>query len=224
MGEDSDNNVNNITKTLTDINTTIRQNIEEDCISQNLSQNVLNIIGTKVSNTTIHQQNQLEILCSLQAAFKNNVNSDVQNKIAAAIQQTAKSQGGSPLEGDKLSRNIIKIMKDNTTIINTSQVLTSIKKCILNVDQQNIINLINSDVNATEFNQVNNAVKDCLLSTNVISQTDIKVANDTNVNLLQKSLAINGNQLTYSIISSIISTIILLILISIFVPLFLPQN
>jgi hypothetical protein len=220
----SENKVENITKTLMDVDTSIKQNIEEDCISQNIQQNVINIISTKLRGSTLFQQNQLETLCSLQAAFKNNVNTNVQNKIAAALQQAAKSQGGSPLEGDKLSRNIVKLTNDTKTIINASQTLNSVKKCVLNIDQRNIINLINSDVDSSEFNQVNNSLKQCFLSTDVINQNDIKASNNTNINLSQKSLAINGDQFTTSIISSIISLIIVLILISISIPFFLPQN
>lgn len=127
------NDVTNITKTLMNVDNHIKQNIEENCISQNTQKNVINIINSKVRNATLAQKNQLQTLCALQSSFQNNVNSDVQNKIAAAIAETAKSKGGDIFGGKAASKNIAKVINESSTFIDNSQVLDVIKTCVLKI-------------------------------------------------------------------------------------------
>lgn len=223
-GSESVNDVTNITRTMMDIDSSIKQNIQEDCISQDTQKNVINIINSKVRNATVAQKNQLENLCSLQASFKNNVNTDIQNKVAAAIAETAKSQGGSLGGGNSVSKNIVKVMNDSSTFVNASQVLTAIKRCINNIDQSNIINIINSDVDSGNYNQVNDAFKKCLMSFDATNDLVTKATSETKSDVKTEAESKGGDPMASSATSGIISVIIVVILISSLVPVLLPSD
>jgi len=223
-GAQTTNDITSMTKSLMNVDNSIRQNIQEDCISQDSQKNIINIINTKVKGATFAQKNQLENLCSLQSVFKTNVKSDVQNKIADAIAQAAKSEGGSPFGGSAATKNIAKITKENKTNINNSQVLNAVKRCIMNIDQSNIINLINSDVDGGDFNQVNTAFKKCLMSFEATSEIAQEATNENKTDVTQKGEAKGGDPFASSAIGGIVSIIIVCSLISILVPIIFPSG
>ena len=221
MGQGSAETTNkftSITASLMNVDNSIKQNINEECLSQDSQKNIINIINTKIKNATFAQKNQLENLCSLQAAFKANVNSNIQNQIADAITQAAKSEGGGPMGGNAASTNISTIVKENSTTINNSQVLDVVKKCIMNIDQSNIINLINSDIDSGNFDQVNTDFKKCLMSFESTSEIVSKAAAESKTEAKQTAEAKGGDPMASSAVSSIISMVIISLVASMFLP------
>jgi len=218
------NDITNITQSLMNVDNSIRQNIQEDCISKDSQKNIVNIINSKIKRASVAQKNQLENLCSLQSTFNINVDSNVQNQIADAIAQAAKSEGGSPFGGSAAANNIAKITKENKTTINNSQVLNIVKRCIMNIDQNNIINIINANIDSGDYNQVNEAFKKCLMTSEATSEIFQKSSAENKTEVKQTAEAKGGDPMASSATSAIVSIIIVCSLLSSILPSLLPST
>jgi hypothetical protein len=216
--------INAVNKSLLDIDLSVKQNIDENCLSQNSQKNVINVINSKLKRATAAQKNELKLLCALQSSFQNNVNTDIQNKVAAAIAQTANASGGSIGGGKALAENITKVYNEGSTYLKSPTIIDIVKKCILDINQDNIINLINANIDTTDFNQVNQAFKDCAGKTELKNDKSMQGLFGASLDIKSTAEATAGDPLGSSAIAGIISSVIVLILISILVPVFLPQN
>lgn len=190
---ESVNKVTNISEQLMQVDNSIRQSIEQNCSQTGKQSNVINIINSKLQNATLNQKNVMKNVCALQASFDNSVNSDVQNKIAAAVAQHASSTGGGLLGGDAKSENISEVINKSQTFIDNSQVLEAVKNCVMRIEQSNIANIINSDVSNTSFDQANDSFSSCLQTMEATSSLVNKAAADTSTTIDQTASATGGS-------------------------------
>jgi hypothetical protein len=208
------NSVEDITTNLTQIDNSIKQVIDQSCLSTGNGSNVINIINSKLNNSSIAQKNVLKNVCALQSTFNSNLTAATKNTVAATIAQHAKTTGtlfgGGPADSNNIQRSI----DENKNFINNSQVLNSVKKCVMNINVENIANIIGSDVSNSNFNQANDAFMECMANDNVTSSVaaEGKTAKETNSNQQGTSdggdifKSISGN--TTSIIISIIAFVL----------------
>jgi hypothetical protein len=212
------NTVEDITTNLTQIDNSIKQSIDQSCSSTGSASNVMNIINSKLNSASINQKNVLKNVCSLQSSFSSNVSAEAQNKVAATIAQHAKSTGtligGAPADSNNIQRSIT----DNKTFIDNSQVLNSVKRCVMNISAENIANIIGSDVSNSNFNQANDSFMQCLANDNVTANiaAEGKTAKDTQTNQdaaaeggdFLKSISGIFSQNTTSMVTSIIAFVL----------------
>lgn len=213
-----------ITNQLMNIDTSVKMKINESCRGDSTQNNVINIVGSKVKNLTVSQKNQLELLCSLQAALDTSVSNDIQNKIMTAVAQTAEAKGGSLLGGDALSKNVSNIQNTSITNIYSPTELETAKDCLLDIKQGNIINIINSDVDSGNYNQINDAILKCLQGLSSTVKNETKATADTSTDVTQKGKAEGGTPFESSASAGVISAVLISSLLSFLVPLFIPSS
>jgi predicted PurR-regulated permease PerM len=159
----STSTVVDITNTLSSIDNSIRQAINQSCEVTADANNIINILDSSLNNVSISQQNIIKNICALQSSFSSNVDAESQKKVAAAIAQHAVSKGaflGSPSNSETVTESI----NNSSTFINNSQLLESVKKCVMNMELNNIINILNSSVTNSSIEQINNQFFECLAS------------------------------------------------------------
>lgn len=143
------------------IDQSVRNRIDSDCISNTKQNNVLQIIGSKVEDLTTDQVNEVKSLCILQTVLEYEKDSSVKNDVLTAISKELEAKGGLPGMGGK-SESTTKIYNKMSMNIDQSQINDITKNCIMNTKQENIIQIFGSSVKGSNFNQVNKAFVECL--------------------------------------------------------------
>jgi hypothetical protein len=190
-----------ITEQLQSIDQSIRQKIDQSCLSANSASNIINVIDSTLVNADISQQNILKNICALKSAFEADVNTEAQNKVAAVIAQHAKSTGGF-LGAPANSESVTKSITDSKTFIDNSMVLESVKRCMNQVQFENVVNIINSSVTNTSIKQLNDQFFECLASDINTAQlaAEAKAESDKQI---QQSAEAEGNDLIKSLFQGI---------------------
>ncbi len=152
-----------ITEQIQNIDQSIKQRIDQQCLITNTATNQLNILDSVVTNLNVDQKNIIKNMCALRNAFDASVNTEAQNKVAAVIAQHAKSTGGF-LGAPADSKSVTESITNSQTFIDNSMVLESIKRCISSLTETNVINIVNSNVTNTSIKQLNDQFFECLAS------------------------------------------------------------
>lgn len=157
----SSTDISNITNNDSSINNSIKSQINQDCNQLVGQSNVINMIGSTVKKLSASQKNATESMCIMQSIFKNNISSDVTNKLLDKIKNNIETSGG--LLGSPASNTTIsKILTTNKTSIDNSKFNDISKKCILQQNQSNLLNIIGSTVDDTNTDQTNKSFLKCM--------------------------------------------------------------
>ena len=197
-----------ITDTVTNIDNSIKNKVDQNCNSTQSANNVINIINTKMKDSSLSQQNTVKNLCVLQSALDSSISNNIQQKVLDTIKENLEAKGsvlGSPASTNSVSQRLIKSKTD----IDNSKFNEVAKNCILNIQAENIANIIGSDIEHSGFNQVNDSFLQCLSEHSDITKitTDDIKETELGKDTVDKS---SGGNLIESIgnaISSIIGSI-----------------
>jgi hypothetical protein len=202
------NNVSNITENISVLDNSIKQNIQQDCIADTKGGNLVKITGSVVTNFTSNQKNIIKNTCALKSAFKSNVNSDVQDKVANGIAQVVESKGAVIASSSGNTTNNITNLNSKKSFIDNSQVLNSVKRCINKLEVGNVIDIENSYVNGATIDQVGESFIDCLASDDATSTIANALKSDTENKTDQTAKAEGGNLVSsfFNGISSVIKS------------------
>ena len=160
-GTSTSTDISNITTNDTEINNSLKNQINQDC-NQLLGQsNVINIVGSTTKKLSAAQKNSVQSMCIMQSILKSQTSADVVNKLLDKIKSNIETSGA--LLGSPASNNtIIKNVTENRTKIDNSKFNEISKKCILDTKQSNLLNIIGSNVEDTTTDQANEAFLKCL--------------------------------------------------------------
>jgi hypothetical protein len=186
------NSVTDITNNLTNVDNTITTNIQQDCIATTSGGNTVDINNSAVFNLSANQKSTVHNVCALKSVFKNNVNSDLQDKVANGIAQITNSKGG-VLAAPANSVNDIMTVTTNDKTINNAQVLNSIKRCINNLIVGNSIKITNSLVDGSSIDQTSDAFINCLADDANTTFIANNAKTDTTNTADQKATATGGD-------------------------------
>jgi hypothetical protein len=153
--------ISDITNNDTTINNSIKNLIDQNCNTDTLQSNTINIIGSNVKKLSATQKNSIESMCILQTILKSNVSTEVVNNLLNKLKNNVETSGallGSPASND----TIIKKMTTNKVNIDNSKFNQVSKNCILGAKQNNLLNIIGSNVEDTTTDQANKAFLKCL--------------------------------------------------------------
>lgn len=209
MGAGGSKNVTDLTTIVmnrTDINNSVKNNIQQNCVSTQDATNVANIIGSKVRKLSTNQQNSIRNLCVLQTMLDSSVDTQTQTALLDKIRENLKSQGGI-LGGNSENISVSKSISKNESFIDNSKFNQVTKDCILNISAKNIINIIGSDVQDSNIDQVNQTFLQCMSQhsdTTKISASDIKQASK-DVDITSESKAGDLGESFSKVISSLLS-------------------
>jgi hypothetical protein len=151
----------NITSNNTEIDNSIRNKINQDCNVAMSQSNTINIIGSKVKKLTASQDNAIKSMCVMRSILKNNISTDVTNKLLDEIKNNVSTTGalaGAPAA----NKTIVQNFTDNSTKINNSKFNDITKRCILGLTQANMLNIVGSEVEDSTIDQTNKAFLECL--------------------------------------------------------------
>jgi hypothetical protein len=184
--------ITNITNNNTEINNSIKTNIEQNCMSAISQLNTINIVGSKVKKLSASQKNSMESLCILQTILKSTTNADVVNNLMNQVSKNLKSEGGllgSPAENS----SVVKSITSNSTKIDNSKFNNVAKNCISDTKQSNLLNIIGSDVEDTTTDQANAAFLKCMSTHSDDTGIDASVLADTKIKADVTASAVSGD-------------------------------
>jgi hypothetical protein len=170
--------ITNITSNNTEIDNSIRNRINQDCNVAISQSNTANIIGSKVKKLTVSQNNSVQSLCVMRSILKNNISTEVTNKLLDEIKNNV-STTGALLGAPAYNKTIMKNFTDNSTKINNSKFNDITKRCILGLSQDNILNIIGSEVEDSTIDQANKAFLECLSEHSDDTLVTFESLNDT---------------------------------------------
>lgn len=177
-GTTTSTDITNITNNNTEINNSLRNQINQDC-NQQLSQgNTINIVGSSVKKLSATQKNSVQSMCIMQSILKSQTSSDVVNKLLDKIKSNVETKGallGSPASNNTITKNI----SNSSTKVDNSKFNEISKKCIVDLKQANLLNIIGSNVEDTTTDQANEAFLKCLSQHSDDTQITAAALNDT---------------------------------------------
>lgn len=137
------------------------ENIQQSCSMTGSAQNVINIVGSNDIDLTVDQQNELKLMCQLNAALKEQ--KDAKSKIDIFNQLAAKSEatGGLLAANSEASNKVRNEMKLN---IDQSSYANILQDCTSKGATDNLINIVGSSKVKGNFKQVNKSINECLLN------------------------------------------------------------
>jgi hypothetical protein len=144
-----------------DIDQSTRNKIQSDCYSNTFQKNLVQIVGSKVSDLTTDQVNEVKNLCVLQTMIENTKDAKISNDIMTKISEQLEAKGGLPGTGGK-SESVSKVYNRMKMDIDQSVVNEISKNCIMNQKQENIIQIFGSNVKGSKMGQTNKNFVDCL--------------------------------------------------------------
>jgi hypothetical protein len=153
--------ISDITNNDTNINNSIKNLINQNCNTDTLQSNTINIIGSNVKKLSATQKNSIESMCILQTVLKSNVSSSVIDNLLNKLKNNVETSGallGSPASND----TIVKKLTSNKSTVDNSKFNQVSKNCILGAKQSNLLNIIGSNVEDTTTDQANTAFLKCL--------------------------------------------------------------
>jgi hypothetical protein len=157
----SKTDISSITNNNTEVNNSIRTQINQDCSQQIAQGNTINIVGSTVKKLSASQKNSVQSMCIMQSILKSSVSAEVQNKLLDQIKANITTTGallGSPSKNETISKSVT----TNSTKIDNSKFNEISKKCIVDLKQANLLNIIGSNVEDTTTDQANEAFLKCL--------------------------------------------------------------
>lgn len=185
-------NITDITKNNTDIDNSIKNQINQDCNQTTLQSNIINIIGSNVKKLSATQKNSLESICILQSILKSTTNADVINNLLNKVKENLTSEGallGAPAEND----TVIKKLTENSIKLNNSKFNEITKNCIMGIKQSNLLNIIGSNIEDTTTDQANAAFLKCLSQHSDDTGIDASVLTDTKQEIDTTKTAAGGD-------------------------------
>lgn len=157
----SKTDITSITNNNTEINNSIKTQINQDCSQQISQSNTINIVGSTVKKLNAVQKNSIQSMCIMQSILKSSVSADVQNKLLDQIRANIQTTGallGSPSKNETISKSVT----TNSTKIDNSKFNDISKKCIVDLKQVNLLNIIGSNIEDTTTDQANESFLKCL--------------------------------------------------------------
>lgn len=143
------------------IDQSVRNRIDSDCILNTKQNNMLQIVGSKVENLKVEQMNEVKTLCILQTVLEYEKDAKVTNDILSTISKQLEAKGGLPGTAGK-AESVTKVYNKMNLNLDQSQVNDITKNCIMNVKQDNVIQIFGSNVKNADLNQVNKGFIECL--------------------------------------------------------------
>jgi hypothetical protein len=172
------------------IDQSTRNKIDSDCINNTKQNNMLQIVGSKVENLKVEQQNTVKNLCILQTMIEQTKDASATNELMAKIKEQIEAKGGIP--GTAGSANsITNIYNQMNMNLDQSVVNDITKNCILNTKQENVIQIFGSNVKNADLTQVNKAFIECLQNHSEVTNMTAEAANSAKAEI-DKSVKSSG--------------------------------
>lgn len=189
------------------IDQSIRNKITQDCIVRAVSENILRITDSKVSNLTTTQSNIVKNLCILQAMIRETRDAKASQDLMTKIVKEIEAKGGLPGTGG-YSESISKLYNRMSANLDQSTVNEISKNCIIQQDSKNLMEIMGSDVSGATLTQVNQTFVDCLQNYGEVRELGSDILNKASSEL-QESVKSTGTDLAASAVSVIFPVIIL---------------
>jgi len=146
-------------------------NISQQCDMTNKSSNLVQIMGSTVSNLDVSQQNTLKSICEMQNALKSTKDASVVDTMLTKLSQKAKSSadaggflGGIGNQSDATAINTSNVYNEMTANLSQQDINNITKTCIMQLDTSNIVQIVGSTVNNSVIKQANDSFLQCVNS------------------------------------------------------------
>jgi hypothetical protein len=164
------------------IDQSVRNRIDSDCISNTKQNNLLQIVGSKVENLKAEQLNEVKSLCILQTVLEYEKDAKVTNDILSTISKQLEAKGGLPGTAGN-AESTTKVYNQMNMNLDQSQVNDLTKNCIMNIKQDNVIQIFGSNVKNADLTQVNKGFIECLQNHSETTGMSAEVANKAKAEL-----------------------------------------
>lgn len=182
MGQGSSTITETRLNNTTDLNVdqSIRNQINQQCSTSSIQNNLIQLVGSNVRNLQTNQENAITNLCQLQTAINLTKDSETQNDLLNTLSSKLSTEGGLALSGieNKDISDIQNIMRGN---LDQSTVNMINKQCLMDQKQSNIIQIFGSDIQGANIDQINNNFVECLMQNEEVTKltADFKVKSAT---------------------------------------------
>jgi hypothetical protein len=164
------------------IDQSVINRIDSDCISNTKQNNLLQIVGSKVENLKAEQLNEVKSLCILQTVLEYEKDAKVTNDILSTISKQLEAKGGLPGTAGK-AESTTKVYNQMNMNLDQSQVNDLTKNCIMNIKQDNVIQIFGSNVKNADLTQVNKGFIECLQNHSETTGMSAEIANKAKTEL-----------------------------------------
>lgn len=192
----STSNTQVINTTEYNIDQSVENNIQQNCNSQQMQTNLMQIIGSSVNNLTAEQSNIAKNLCVLQTMIESTRDAGASQELMNKITEKIQSSGGLPGTGGNSESNTL-MYNNLAATIDQSTLNNVTRDCILQQEQRNVLQILASDVNNSNLSQVNDAFSECIQTSEEYQAVKATVDNKTK-NDLDKSVTSSGMKMDSS--------------------------
>ena len=148
---------------------TTLNNISQQCDMSNKSSNLVQIMGSTVSNLDVSQQNTLKSICEMQNALKSTKDASVIDTMLTKLGQKAQSSadaggflGGIANKSDATAINTSNVYNEMSANLSQTDINNVTKTCIMQLDTSNIVQIVGSTVNNSVIKQANDNFLQCV--------------------------------------------------------------
>lgn len=182
MGAEASSYTELVNQNQFNIDQSVRNRIESDCISNTKQNNLLQIVGSKVENLKTEQVNEVKSLCILQTVLEYEKDAKVTNDILSTVSKQLEAKGSLPGTAGK-SNSTTKVYNQMSMNLDQSQINDLTKNCIMNIKQDNVIQIFGSNVKNADLTQVNKGFIECLQNHSETTGMSADVANKAKTEL-----------------------------------------